>query len=89
MIGEGTKARLRYIEAIRQLEVGATLASKNYRWTIMQSVRRANTTELTLKCGRRQINVHVPMCLWGPEFTCTGLRFVSHAPCAAQRELFR
>lgn len=86
MIGQGTKDRLRYLENIRQLEVGVTLATKHYRWVITQSERLANTTYLTLKCGRHQVKVHIPMCHWGPEFP-TGLRFVSHAP--TQRELFR
>lgn len=89
MSGEGTKARLRYQERCRQLEIGVTLASTNHLWTVISSKRRENTTELKLKCGRHHVTVHVPMSLWGPDFTLTGLRFVSHAPWSAQRELFR
>ena len=71
-------------DALQQIAVGARLARRRV-WTVTRQQSRETGVELTLRNGRRQIQVHVPVCLSGPILWETGLRPVAPAP--EQREL--
>lgn len=84
MSGEGIKAREKFQAAMQAIEPGARLARRSI-WTVERQQHRETGIELTLRCGRRQARVHVPICHSGPILWEAGLRPVAPAP--MQRDL--
>lgn len=80
----GIRQREEFMANMRQIAVGAKLARRS-TWTVTRQQSRETGIELTLRSGRRKIQVHVPVCISGPILWETGLRPVAPAP--EQREL--
>lgn len=85
MKGAGTIARERFLAAMKAIEVGAKLAHRSTIWTVVASQWRETSIDLTLRSGRRTIDVSVSVCYYGPILWEAGLRPVTNAP--TQREL--
>lgn len=82
----GIKARERYLQRIQQVAVGARLERKGREWTVIRQRSTETGVLLTLRHGRRDFQVYIPVTLWGPELWHLNMRSASLPP--AQRELF-
>lgn len=87
MIDAGTAARERFQRRMGQVAVGATLRSRHRQWLITKQQRLDTSVMLTLKCGRHQLRVNIPVCHYGPCLADVGLS--AGAPAPQQRELFK
>lgn len=83
MSADGIRARDRFIENMRQVDVGAKLKRRAV-WTVVDSKRTDTSVRLLLQCGRRRVVAHVGVCITGPILWEAGLRPVAAAP--VQRE---
>jgi tRNA pseudouridine-54 N-methylase len=82
VIGEGTKARLRFLENIKQIEPGATLKRQTL-WTVEHLKRFDTSVQLVLRSqvnSRKTIRVNVMTSHWGPDLANAGLQSVKSAP---------
>ncbi|WP_454691190.1 hypothetical protein [Achromobacter aloeverae] len=79
-----------------RIAVGATLSAirrndqatpKPRHWIVTRQRRYETSMLLTLRCGRHEFRVNVPICHSGPCLMDVGLRVVAAAP--SQRKLFR
>ncbi len=84
MTGAGTSQRERFMEAMQKIAVGS-IVRRSLEWLIVKQERFDTSASLTLRRGRRQINVSVPICITGPALCDVGLAHVSCAP--TQRQL--
>ncbi len=82
--GEATRAR--FIERMQTTAVGAQVARRRRAWTIVRHKAFDTSVSLTLRHGRREFVVHVPVCITGPVWWQVGLHPVAAAP--TQRGLF-
>jgi hypothetical protein len=82
----GIATRQRYLERIKQVEVGASLERKGRVWSIVQARRTETGVLLHLQYARRLFRLYVPVTLWGPELWHSGFSSVSVPP--AQRDMF-
>ncbi len=82
--GEATRAR--HAERMRATAIGAQVARGARRWTIVQRRQQDTSVALTLRHGRTELQVVVPVCITGPCWADVGLRPVAAAP--TQRGLF-
>lgn len=80
MSSPGTLARQRFQERMAQIAIGATLVRLSRPWTVVRQQRQETGVELTLKHGRRQFHVQVPLCHTGPVLWQVGLRAAAAAP---------
>lgn len=87
MVNAGAAARERFQQRMGHVAVGATLVSKSRSWLVTKQQRMDTSVMLTLKCGRRQRCVNVPVCHYGPCLADVGLS--AGAPAPQQRELFK
>lgn len=86
----------RFSENMSRIAVGATLAAmrRNDRaapkprvWVVTRQRRYDTSMLLTLRCGRHEFRVNVPICHSGPCLMDVGLCTIAAAP--TQRKLFR
>ncbi|WP_407059213.1 hypothetical protein ACKZDW_02180 (plasmid) [Ralstonia syzygii subsp. celebesensis] len=87
MTNAGTAARERFHHRMGQVAVGATLVSKSRQWLVTKQQHFDTSVMLTLKCGRHQLRLNVPVCHYGPCLADVGLS--AGAPAPQQRELFK
>lgn len=87
MSNAGTAAREQFQRRMGQVAIGATLVSKSRQWLVTKQQRMDTCVALTLKCGRHQLHINVPVCHSGPCLGDVGL--VAGAPAPQQRELFK
>lgn len=82
----GIATRQRYLERIKQVELGASLERKGRVWSIVQARRAETGVVLQLRHGRHDFRLYVPVTLDGPELWHSGFSSVSVPP--AQRDMF-
>lgn len=81
-----TQSRHRFTEAMQKVAIGAKLAridrvgTSTMSWTITGHKRHETSVELTLRHGRHETQVNVPVCFTGPCLADVGLRSVALAP---------
>ena len=81
----GEVARARYIERMQSTSIGAKVARGQHAWTIVERKAFDTSVSLTLRRGRRTLQVNVPVCITGPCWADLDLRPAAAAP--AQREM--
>lgn len=86
MIGAGTKLRQLYLERMQQVAVGARLERKGRQWEIVQQRHTETGVALTLRHGRREFRLYVPVSIHGPELWHFDMRVAALPP--TQRALF-
>jgi len=61
-----------------KIAIGAKVGNYNTGsrivWTIVARKRYETSFTITLRCGRRQLSVIVPVCFTGPDLASAGLR---------------
>lgn len=86
MSSPGTRDRERFMLNMQKIEIGATLMRHTRPWIVVRQKKRETGIEITLRHGRREFSVHVPVCHTGPVLWEVGLKAVTAAP--TNRELF-
>lgn len=82
--GEATRAR--HIERMQTTAIGAQVARRGPAWTIVQRKALDTSVMLTLRRGRRTLQINLPVCITGPCWADVDMRPVAAAP--TQRGLF-
>lgn len=82
----GEATRLRHTERMQATIIGAQVARRSLAWTIVQRKPLETSVMLTLRRGRRTLQVNLPVCITGPCWADVDLRPVAPAP--AQRSMF-
>lgn len=82
----GEATRLRHAERMQSTAVGAQVARRALAWTIVQRKPLETSVMLTLRRGRRTLQVNLPVCITGPCWADVDLRPVAAAP--VQRSMF-
>lgn len=82
----GEKMRATYLERMRQIDVGALLERKGRKWTVAKRRMLDGTVALTLRHGRREFVIYVPVTISGPELWHAHFRVVTAPP--SQSEMF-
>lgn len=80
MSNAGTKQRQEFCERMRSVALGATLRRRSIKWTVVKQKRAETGVLITLKRGRREVCVQVPVCLSGPILWEAGLHSVALPP---------
>ena len=86
MIGAGTKSRQLYLERMQQVAVGAKLERKGRLWEIVRQRQTETGVALTLRHGRREFRLYVPVTIHGPELWHFDMQVAALPP--SQRALF-
>ncbi|MOA41911.1 hypothetical protein D3C78_1639210 [compost metagenome] len=78
--------RAMYLERMKHTQVDSILERKGRNWTVAKRRMLDGTVALTLRHGRREFVIYVPITISGPELWHAGFRFVAAPP--SQREMF-
>lgn len=63
-----------------EIEIGSTLAHKKTQWVVVRHKFYDGSVSITLKNGKRERNVLIPICITGPCLADADLRLVKPAP---------
>ena len=76
----GEATRLRHAERMQSTAIGAQVARRSLAWTIVQRKPLDTSVMLTLRRGRRTLQVNLPVCITGPCWADVDMHPVAAAP---------
>lgn len=79
----GEATRQRHIERMQSTAIGAQVARRSLAWTIVQRKQLDTSVMLTLRRGRRTLQVNLPVCITGPCWADVDMHPAAAAPSQA------
>jgi hypothetical protein len=79
-MSDTTRLKQIFSANMEKIEIGTTLAHKQTQWVVMRHKFYDGSVSITLRNGKRERNVLIPICITGPCLADADLHMVKPAP---------